>query len=89
MQKPARGEVPECGFLVGGIRRGVAVAIAATGALSGAHLNPAISLAMWMCRGFPAKSALAYTAAQLVAAFSMLSVSEKHVGASLAIGARW
>ena len=52
----------------------MAVAIAATGALSGAHLNPAISLAMWLCRGFPAKSALAYMAAQLVGAVAGASL---------------
>jgi aquaporin NIP len=50
----------------------------ATGHLSGAHINPAVTLAFTLTRHFPAREALAYIAAQLagaaVAALLLLAV---------------
>ena len=42
--------------------------IYAVGDVSGAHLNPAVSLAFWMARRFRGKDALAYSGVQVVAA---------------------
>ncbi|MDB4491846.1 aquaporin [bacterium] len=48
---------------------GLTVAIYLTGALSGAHLNPAITLAFVVCQGFPVKRALGYVVVQFAGAF--------------------
>ncbi|MGB7588968.1 MAG: MIP family channel protein [Solirubrobacterales bacterium] len=42
----------------------------ATGHLSGAHLNPAVTLAFTLTRHFPGREALAYIAAQLLGALT-------------------
>jgi glycerol uptake facilitator protein len=49
---------------------GVAFGIYVAGGISGAHLNPAVSLAMAMRRGFPWRKVLPYSAAQLLGAFA-------------------
>jgi MIP family channel proteins len=46
----------------------IMVMVYATGHLSGAHINPAITLAFTFTRHFPAREALAYIVAQLVGA---------------------
>lgn len=54
-----------------GVVWGVAIALAiyTFGAISGAHINPAITLAFAVFRGFPAKHVPWYLAAQLIGAF--------------------
>jgi MIP family channel proteins len=44
--------------------------IYATGHLSGAHINPAVTLAFTLTRHFPAREAFAYVAAQIAGAIS-------------------
>ena len=46
----------------------------ATGHLSGAHLNPAVTLAFTLTRHFPGREALAYVAAQLLGALAAASL---------------
>ena len=46
----------------------VMVMIYATGHLSGAHINPAVTIAFTLTRHFPPRDALAYVVAQLVGA---------------------
>jgi MIP family channel proteins len=55
----------------------IMVMIYATGHLSGAHINPAVTIAFTLTRHFPARDAVAYVGAQLlgasVAAFVLLA----------------
>ena len=53
-----------------GVVWGVAIALAiyATGAVSGAHINPAITIAMTAFRGFPVRRVPAYVLSQLLGA---------------------
>ncbi|HUR84034.1 MAG TPA: MIP family channel protein [Solirubrobacteraceae bacterium] len=46
----------------------IMVMIYATGHLSGAHINPAVTIAFTLARHFPARDAMAYVAAQLAGA---------------------
>lgn len=45
------------------------VGIYIAGGISGAHLNPAISIMLWIYRGFPSRKVPIYMAAQLLGAF--------------------
>jgi glycerol uptake facilitator protein len=53
---------------------GIATAIYLTGALSGAHLNPAVTLAMAAWNGFPWRRVLPYYGAQFLGAFAAAAV---------------
>src|SRR3954462_9329294 len=53
---------------------GIATALYLTGALSGAHLNPAVTCALATCGGFPARRVLPYIAVQLAGAFAAAAV---------------
>ena len=48
----------------------IMVMVYATGHLSGAHINPAVTLAFTLTRHFPAREAVAYIAAQLAGAIA-------------------
>jgi aquaporin NIP len=48
----------------------IMVMVYATGHLSGAHINPAVTIAFTLTRHFPAREALAYIAAQCVGAIA-------------------
>jgi aquaglyceroporin related protein len=45
------------------------IAIYIAGGISGAHLNPAMSLMLWIFRGFPSEKLPSYIAAQMIGAF--------------------
>lgn len=47
----------------------VSAMIYALGSISGAHLNPAVSIAFWIAKKFPAKEILPYIISQAVGAF--------------------
>jgi MIP family channel proteins len=68
----------------------IMVMVYATGHLSGAHINPAVTVAFTLTRHFPPREALAYIAAQLagaaLAALALLAAwpgRPAHLGASL------
>ena len=53
---------------------GIATAIYLTGALSGAHLNPAVTCALATCGDFPGRRVAGYVAVQLAGAFAAAGV---------------
>lgn len=57
----------------------IMVLVYATGHLSGAHINPAVTIAFTLTRHLPAREAIAYVAAQLAGA----------IAAALALAAIW
>ena len=68
----------------------IMVMVYATGHLSGAHINPAVTVAFTLTRHFPARDAVAYVAAQLVGASGAAGVlclawtdKPAHLGATL------
>ena len=53
---------------------GIAIAIHCTAAMSGAHLNPAVTIAFAAWQGFPRSRVLPYIAAQMIGAFAGAAV---------------
>ena len=48
----------------------VTIVVAATGHLSGAHINPAVTIGFWSVRRFPGRDVLPYVAAQCLGAIA-------------------
>ncbi len=73
----------------------VAAMIYATGHLSGAHLNPAVTLGFVLARHFPLRRMAAYWLAQMVGALvaalclRLLFGDVAHLGATLPVGSVW
>jgi aquaporin Z len=69
--------------------------IYAFGDVSGAHLNPAVTIGFWLARRLPARSVGAYIAAQLIGAFTASAAllamfgNVAHLGATLPAGSAW
>ena len=63
--------VNQAALLLIGISFGVAVLVMiyAFGHISGTHINPAVSIALWITGRFPARDMVAYVIAQLIGAF--------------------
>ncbi|MEP6833521.1 MAG: MIP family channel protein [Gemmatimonas sp.] len=65
----------------------VAVLIVAIGKISGAHINPAITLAMWSQRHFPARDVLPYMIAQCAGAITGSAILLRLFGPMGTVGA--
>lgn len=66
------------GSLVGiALAHGIAIAVmvAATAGISGGHVNPAVSIAMWISRRMDGKEALGYVAAQCLGALAGMAAA--------------
>jgi aquaporin Z len=75
------------GFLFGST--GALIALSSVGKISGAHINPAVTLAFWIARKIDARTALGYVAAQLAGgiAGSIPLLAWGATGRSIAFGA--
>ena len=73
----------------------IAVMVAGAGHLSGAHLNPAVTLAFFLTRHFPAREIPAYFGAQILGAVGgactlrLLFGNVAHLGATVPAGPTW
>ncbi len=69
--------------------------IYAIGDASGAHLNPAVTIAFWVARRFPGKEVLPYIVAQLIGALiaggllRLLFLDHETLGATIPAGPWW
>lgn len=48
---------------------GISLAVYLTAGISGAHLNPAVTIALWLFAAFPGRKVLPFCVAQLAGAF--------------------
>ena len=73
----------------------VTAMIFAYGDISGAHLNPAVTIAFWVAKKFPLKEVTPYIVAQLIGAFLasgllfVLFPTHETLGATLPYGSAW
>lgn len=69
--------------------------IYAIGDVSGAHLNPAVTVGFWIAKRFPGKAVVPYILSQLAGAFAASAVlwvvfpTHESLGATLPSGAAW
>lgn len=70
------GEIVNGGYtnLTAGWGLGVVMGILVAGRISGAHLNPAVTLSLALLRGFPWRKVIPYTLAQTAAAFTAAAI---------------
>jgi MIP family channel proteins len=54
---------------------GISLAVYLTAAVSGAHLNPAVTIALWLFACFPARKVVPYIVAQVAGAFGGAAVA--------------
>ncbi|HDL6864879.1 TPA: propanediol diffusion facilitator PduF [Yersinia enterocolitica] len=54
---------------------GISLAVYLTAGISGAHLNPAITIALWLFACFPARKVIPYSIAQIAGAFGGAALS--------------
>jgi glycerol uptake facilitator protein len=64
---------------------GVAIAIHCTAALSGAHLNPAVTVAAWVWQGFNKGRIIPYISAQMLGGFLAAAVVYSMFGDALSV----
>src|SRR5689334_11096404 len=69
-----------------GFGAAVALIVASSGHLSGAHVNPAVTLGFWSLRRFPARDVLPYIVAQCVGAIAASYVLAWILGAGGGFG---
>ncbi|PWN19117.1 aquaporin-like protein [Microstroma glucosiphilum] len=67
---------------------GVALGVWIAGGVSGAHLNPTVTISLWFFRGFPARRVIPYILAQILGGFfgSALAYSNYHHSISVREG---
>src|SRR3972149_6052415 len=69
--------------------------IYAIGDVSGAHLNPAVTVGFWIAKRFPGNAVVPYILSQLVGAFAASGVlravfpTHENLGATIPSGAAW
>ena len=56
---------------------GISLAVYLTAGISGAHLNPAVTIALWLFASFPARKVLPFCLAQLAGAFGGAVLAEQ------------